>query len=270
MGERILIKVKQGSSQEESQRNLEKALKEYKNKVFKLKITQELRDRKEFLKPSVKKRLQKEKAKSVWLSATPTEDMIRDWKRGELEVSIISRRYHGYPLPEPVFVRLDPLITLLKRQNVTAPLLRKIKTSILRSAQLFIFVSRISDVEPLVNLLRENICPGIVQTKEIDGVSSQESHRTLKITSFRQGAIRILVTTTILERGITIPFSDVIVMDADNERFQTHQLIQIAGRAGRSQEDPHGHVWFCAKTWNKQQKNACAQIKKLNKLKKLK
>ena len=36
------------------------ALKDYKNKVFKLKITQELRDRKEFLKPSVKKRLQKE------------------------------------------------------------------------------------------------------------------------------------------------------------------------------------------------------------------
>ncbi len=63
MPARILIKVKQGSSQEESQRNVEKALKEYKNKVFKLKITQELRDRKEFQKPSVKKRLQKEKAK---------------------------------------------------------------------------------------------------------------------------------------------------------------------------------------------------------------
>jgi small subunit ribosomal protein S21 len=63
MAERILIKVKQSSSQEENQRNLEKALKEYKTKVFKLKITQELRDRKEFLKPSVKKRLQKEKAK---------------------------------------------------------------------------------------------------------------------------------------------------------------------------------------------------------------
>ena len=63
MPERILIKVKQGSSKEESQRNVEKALKDYKNKVFKLKITQELRDRKEFLKPSVKKRLQKEKAK---------------------------------------------------------------------------------------------------------------------------------------------------------------------------------------------------------------
>ena len=63
MPARILIKVKQGSSKEENQRNVEKALKDYKNKVFKLKITQELRDRKEFLKPSVKKRLQKEKAK---------------------------------------------------------------------------------------------------------------------------------------------------------------------------------------------------------------
>lgn len=63
MPARIIIKIKQSSSQEESNRNVEKALKDYKNKVFKLKITQELRDRKEFLKPSVKKRLQKEKAK---------------------------------------------------------------------------------------------------------------------------------------------------------------------------------------------------------------
>jgi small subunit ribosomal protein S21 len=63
MPSRIVIKVKQGSSKEESHRNVEKALKDYKSKVFKLKITQELRDRKEFLKPSVRKRLQKEKAK---------------------------------------------------------------------------------------------------------------------------------------------------------------------------------------------------------------
>jgi small subunit ribosomal protein S21 len=58
---RIKINIKRGASQEESNRNLEKALKEYKNKIFKLKIVQELRERKEFVKPSVKKRLQKEK-----------------------------------------------------------------------------------------------------------------------------------------------------------------------------------------------------------------
>jgi small subunit ribosomal protein S21 len=59
---RIKINVAKSASQEESNRNLEKALREYKNKVFKLKIVQELRERQEFSKPSVKKRLQKEKA----------------------------------------------------------------------------------------------------------------------------------------------------------------------------------------------------------------
>jgi small subunit ribosomal protein S21 len=58
---RVKINIARGASQEESNRNLEKALKEYKNKVFKLKIVQELKERKEFVKPSVKKRLQKEK-----------------------------------------------------------------------------------------------------------------------------------------------------------------------------------------------------------------
>lgn len=59
---RIKINITRGSSQEESNRNLERALREYKNKVFKLKIVQELRERQEFTKPSVKKRLQNEKA----------------------------------------------------------------------------------------------------------------------------------------------------------------------------------------------------------------
>lgn len=59
---RIKINIARGSSQEESNRNLERALREYKNKVFKLKIVQELRERQEFTKPSVKKRLQNEKA----------------------------------------------------------------------------------------------------------------------------------------------------------------------------------------------------------------
>lgn len=44
------------------ERNIESALRIYKNKVQKIKIIQELRDRKEFVKPSVTKRKQKLKA----------------------------------------------------------------------------------------------------------------------------------------------------------------------------------------------------------------
>ena len=44
------------------ERNIESALRVYKNKVQKIKIIQELRERKEFVKPSVTKRKQKLKA----------------------------------------------------------------------------------------------------------------------------------------------------------------------------------------------------------------
>jgi small subunit ribosomal protein S21 len=44
------------------ERNIESALRVYKNKVQKIKIIQELRNRKEFVKPSVIKRKQKLKA----------------------------------------------------------------------------------------------------------------------------------------------------------------------------------------------------------------
>jgi len=59
---RLEIKVWKASSADEQQKNLEKALKVFKNKVFKIGIVKELRDRTEYLKPSVRKRLQKEKA----------------------------------------------------------------------------------------------------------------------------------------------------------------------------------------------------------------
>jgi small subunit ribosomal protein S21 len=51
----LLVDIKSG--------NIESALKEYKRKVQKVKQVEELRERKEFTKKSVKKRLQLEEAK---------------------------------------------------------------------------------------------------------------------------------------------------------------------------------------------------------------
>lgn len=48
--------------------DIEKALKEYKNKVRSTKMMEELRDRKEFVKPSVKKR--KEMQKAIYVNKT--------------------------------------------------------------------------------------------------------------------------------------------------------------------------------------------------------
>jgi small subunit ribosomal protein S21 len=50
----LIIDVKDG--------NIERALKVYKNKVKSVKQIEQLRNRKEFLKPSITKRVQKQKA----------------------------------------------------------------------------------------------------------------------------------------------------------------------------------------------------------------
>lgn len=104
-----------------------------------------------------------------------------------------------------------------------------LQRSLDRKAQIFLFVSRIAHIEGLLQLLRR-MFPGI----SIEGTSSQDPGRAEKVLKFRDRTISLLVTTTILERGVTVPHSDVFILDADSGLFDEAALVQMAGRAGRS------------------------------------
>ena len=58
----------------------------------------------------------------------------------------------------------------------------------------------------------------------------------------RDGELDILLTTTILERGVTFLYLDVIVVNAHD--FDSASLIQICGRVGRKPKDPTGSIWL--------------------------
>ena len=60
----------------------------------------------------------------------------------------------------------------------------------------------------------------------------------------RVGELDFLVTTTILERGVTFPGVDVCVVNAHEEEFSREVLVQIAGRVGRTAECPTGEVVY--------------------------
>lgn len=60
----------------------------------------------------------------------------------------------------------------------------------------------------------------------------------------RKGEIPGILTSTILERGITIENVQIAVVGADEEIFSASALIQMAGRAGRSAAFPEGEVVF--------------------------
>ncbi len=75
-------------------------------------------------------------------------------------------------------------------------------------------------------------------------VHAEDSKREEKVELFRRKEIDILFTTTILERGVTFPAIDVAVLHAGHDVFDEAALVQIAGRAGRSPQDPTGEVLF--------------------------
>lgn len=106
-------------------------------------------------------------------------------------------------------------------------------------------VSRSSFLRPSLplKLFSERLCR-LFPDERIGFVASTDEDRVDEIERFRQGQLTILISTTILERGVTFPKVDVFVVHSEHRLFTKSSLIQIAGRAGRSPERPTGLVYF--------------------------
>lgn len=200
-------------------------------------------------------------APKLLLSATPPMELQRQVKAGQLPHARVPVRYHRHPLPVPVLLRTPSAAKLLQTGKLPKALLAALNRSLTRGAQLFVFVQRISQVEPMAKLLSI-----LLEQPAVEGTSSQDPLRAEKVSRFRKSEIRVLVTTTILERGVTIPRSDVYILDADGRLFDEASLVQMAGRAGRSGEDPNGFVYFCGRERTRSQLSAVNQIRGMNRI----
>lgn len=203
--------------------------------------------------------------KYIFLSATPPAHLQQMARRGKLPHVKVPVRYHRHPLPVPKWIQTKPLRLWPAQKGLPSKLLAVLRASIGRGAQLFVFVPQIKRIDSLVSLLRRSF-PDVT----IEGTSSKDEGRTDKVQRFRSGEIRLLVTTTILERGVTVPKTDVVILDADSAQFDEASLVQMAGRAGRSKDDPAGNVYFCSEARTRSQTGAAKQIRMMNQLAKSK
>lgn len=200
--------------------------------------------------------------KFILLSATPPKPLQREAASGKIPHAKVPARFHGHPLPVPRHIQTDPLKSCLAKHRLPVGLVKELRRSVSRGAQIFLFVSRIRHIEPLVRLLRGLLGSSI----PVEGTSSRDGERADKVLAFRSGEIRVLITTTILERGVTVPRSDVFILDADSGLFDEASLVQMAGRAGRSKDDPDGNVRFASPEWTASQRGAIRQIRQMNRL----
>src|SRR5699024_11849618 len=112
--------------------------------------------------------------------------------------------------------------------------------------QLLIFVSIIKLAEKLTEQLQymHEAQDGALASMPISYVNADDEQRKEKVHQFRNKEITTLITTTILERGVTFPSVDVAILDAGHDVFDEAALVEMAGRGGRSADDRTGDGVF--------------------------
>jgi competence protein ComFA len=202
------------------------------------------------------KKSKKEEAPILFLTATPTTELKLLMKQKKLNYFIIPARFHGFKIPLP-----KVKLTLGCQRDI---LNNKIPYTIKRwlnhkkqiNKQAFIFVPKIDLGEKLFLLLKDSY--------NCRFVYSEMKERKELINDFRSGNIQFLITTTILERGVTVSNVDVCIIKADDTIFDERSIVQIVGRAGRNKNYPTADVTLFADVYTKGIKDAMKHIKQMN------
>ena len=101
--------------------------------------------------------------------------------------------------------------------------------------------------------------------KNVCFYSNQKYSSNVMEKCFLEKKVDLLLTTTILERGVTFKHVWVIIIAADDSIYTAASLVQIAGRVGRAKDDPSGLVLYCYHRYTKNIRSSIKQIKEMNK-----
>ncbi len=185
----------------------------------------------------------------ILLSATPSQEVLDRMKR-DGKVLELFERYHKGKLIVPRIIEKPEYFLI-------ASCLKELKRFIADNKPVFIFVPTIEIGKKLFKLLN-------IFIKDGSFVSSQEESRKIDIAKFKNGELKYLVTTSILERGVTVKNLQVIVFEADNSIYDKATLVQIAGRVGRKIGATTGEVLFISSDVSRPMIEAIDEIKKYN------
>ena len=186
------------------------------------------------------------KGNYVLLTATPTDELLKEFRKPGKDLLKLFVRFHHHPLPVPKVILGNDF-------NIHYKLIKQLKIFLEKNKQVFVFVPTIDESIKLWRILSLFFRKGTY-------VNSKRDNNEEIIEDFREKKYQYLVTTAILERGITVKDLQVIVFHADNYIYDDHALVQIAGRAGRKKDAPEGEVIFIGKTKTKYMERAISDI----------
>ena len=195
----------------------------------------------------------------VFMTATPSKLELYQIQHQQLSYSLLPARFHRHPLVVPRFKELRNWDRTLEKKKIPQELYLWMKNRLDEKTPFLVFVSTIGQI-PAVEEMMIRAFPNA----RFSSVSSQEEQRQERIQQMRDGKLDFLITTTILERGVTFYGIDVAVTEAQEEIFTREVLVQIAGRVGRSVDHPGGEVVYFYEGISRAMKQAKKEIKSLN------
>lgn len=180
-------------------------------------------------------------ARWLYLTATPDPELVARADVGAVRQVLLPERFHGQPPPVPCL-----LTSSGSPPEGHPPGIAGLAAELIRE-RLALPGRRILVFAPTVALCHQS-CGELAKALPVPvgAVHASAPERDALIAAFRRGGLRVLVSTSVLERGVTFPSVDVVVLHADHPLFDRVGLLQMAGRAGRTAEDPTGGVWFLA------------------------
>lgn len=197
----------------------------------------------------------KSESTTVLLTATPTREWQQQFFKGEKNGVHIPARYHRHPNPIPTMQWIGDWKKLLEKGMLPSRLINWLMN---QKNPFMVFFPHIESMQKALPLVQE-IFPDSLS------VHAEDPERKSKVMQLRKGEIPGLLTTTILERGVTIKAVDVVVMGAEDQTFTEAALVQISGRVGRNKDKPDGEVLFLHNGKTESMINAIRQINHNNK-----
>lgn len=193
----------------------------------------------------------KKQSSLIYLTATPEPSWQEDIRAGRRKATLIPARYHRQPLPVPEMKWCGNW----KKSIVPAPVLEWAAGK----NKVLLFYPHIETMDKALRILKK-------VDSRIESVHAADPLRKEKVEAMRREEVPLLLTTTILERGVTFPGVDVAVVGSEDRVFTESALVQIAGRAGRSADCPTGIVTFFHYGKTNAMVQAVKQIGNMNKL----
>lgn len=186
----------------------------------------------------------------VMMSATPSKDVLEHFKGVNKEILYLSTRFHRHPLPVPTIIKALKLKQCLI-------LIRKLNEFVQEGKQVFVFAPTIDICERIYHIIS-------IFVKGGNYVHSHRNNRSEIINAFRNKMYMYLVTTSVLERGVTVRNLQVIIVQTNHKIYEKGTLIQIAGRVGRKADAPTGDVIYLASSITQDMLDSINEIRKSN------